>query len=572
MPDISDDTNWFEADASNNKASPNGWPEGMMPSGVNDSARANMGALKRFWDRINPVLVATSSTLLPSGTLWQIDTSNTAYPAAYTEGEMLAFKAPGAATGGDQIQVNTLGQKPVYRMTASGAVATVAGDWAAGSRPQLVYDATLNSGAGGFLLLNPDVPLLNTGSGGISTPGGITIGGGAIIHNSLTVDPQLTISGTGGQPLQIVTPVNQDCGILLQNGNHSWVLQNQGASSPGEFWIFDSTAGAIRLRIDTGGTTYVSTLNASGNITCNLITSSDAHLSVATVGGVAFSGSGNINTTGAISATTVQGANIIATGNFVGPASGYTFYGGTFGVATVIQFNATKTVALGDFQVNGTGIFQNTITVGGLTLSNTGGYLYSPSSMRTPGLIVDGNVGINGSVNIGGQATFGGSTLTSNDVAAQGVFRRTLGGAKGARVECWGGDWDAMSFAMSGAQLLVSPDIGASGYFFANAGVFSDARLKDNIRDTKVDALAAIMATPVRAFEWNEEGKRLMPHAAPEVPIGLVAQELEETMAAVVGVNELAGGMRHIVDHNLTPYLVRALQQLAGRIAQLEAK
>ena len=65
MADLSDNTNWFETDASNNKAPPNGWPEGMMPSGVNDTARGDKGALKRFWDRINPV-----QTITPASGVW----------------------------------------------------------------------------------------------------------------------------------------------------------------------------------------------------------------------------------------------------------------------------------------------------------------------------------------------------------------------------------------------------------------------------------------------------------------------------------------------------------------------
>src|SRR5262252_7537838 len=101
MADLSDSANWSETDALNNKASPNGWPEGMMPSGVNDSARGDKGALKRFWNRINPVVVATSSPLSPSGTLWQVNTGNTAFPGSYVDGEVFAFKASGAASGGD---------------------------------------------------------------------------------------------------------------------------------------------------------------------------------------------------------------------------------------------------------------------------------------------------------------------------------------------------------------------------------------------------------------------------------------------------------------------------------------
>jgi hypothetical protein len=326
---------------------------------------------------------------------------------------------------------------------------------------------------------------------------------------------------------------------------------------------------------------------------------------------------GGINATGNIvSGNTVQGANIVTGANFAGP-SGYTFYGPGFGVASTIQFNASTTVALSDLQVNGTGRFQQLITVGGLTLQNNSGYLYSPSNMRTTGLVVDGSIVLAGTINIngitignnagyfyapnmrtssmlvdgdanisgvlsvGGNLGVGGAYLylqnanAGNDIAANGVFRRStvaFGGPKGARIECWGGDWDYTVFAMSGGSFNVSPDSGASGFYFIPSGGFSDARLKDTIRDTKVDALASILATPVRAFEWNEEGKRLMPHAAPEVSIGLVAQELEETMPAVVGVNELADGMRYINDQHLTPYLFRAIQQLAERVATLEAK
>lgn len=44
--------NWSTTAASNNAASPNGWPEGMPPSGVNDSARENMAQIKTWWEQI----------------------------------------------------------------------------------------------------------------------------------------------------------------------------------------------------------------------------------------------------------------------------------------------------------------------------------------------------------------------------------------------------------------------------------------------------------------------------------------------------------------------------------------
>jgi len=41
---------WSTTAGSNNSASPDGWPEGMAPSGVNDSARENMSALRTWYE------------------------------------------------------------------------------------------------------------------------------------------------------------------------------------------------------------------------------------------------------------------------------------------------------------------------------------------------------------------------------------------------------------------------------------------------------------------------------------------------------------------------------------------
>ena len=41
--------NWSEDDNANTTAAPDGAPEGMAPSGVNNVLRAHQGALKRFY-------------------------------------------------------------------------------------------------------------------------------------------------------------------------------------------------------------------------------------------------------------------------------------------------------------------------------------------------------------------------------------------------------------------------------------------------------------------------------------------------------------------------------------------
>ena len=88
MADLSDNTNWFETDASNNKASPNGWPEGMMPVWCQRHARAGT--------RVRSSASGTGSTrcrpITPSGGVWTFTTSNTAYPTAYVDGEIYCFQ------------------------------------------------------------------------------------------------------------------------------------------------------------------------------------------------------------------------------------------------------------------------------------------------------------------------------------------------------------------------------------------------------------------------------------------------------------------------------------------------
>src|SRR5260370_12475424 len=55
-------SNWNEADASNTTAAPDGAPEGMAPSGLNDVLRAHQGAVKRWYDWTIPKTTAGTST------------------------------------------------------------------------------------------------------------------------------------------------------------------------------------------------------------------------------------------------------------------------------------------------------------------------------------------------------------------------------------------------------------------------------------------------------------------------------------------------------------------------------
>lgn len=461
MADLSDNTNWFETDASNNKASPNGWPEGMMPSGVNDSARGDKGALKRFWDRINPV-----QTIAPASGLWQFTTANSAYPTGYIDGEIYSFKATAFSVGGDQFQVNALGVKPIWRLNGTPIIAN---DIVSSGAPQIIYQAALNGGAGAFLLLNPYVAIGGDGSGGITVPTG-----NLNVVNDISGH---TITASGG--------MNITAGGLTVTGGISSANDISGHTITASGGMVVNAGG---LDVVSGGATINGNLNMPNDIFCHGLTAS---------GGITVA-AGGANIAGGL---TVTGGNLTVSGpsTFTQPV---TFQGRVFVTA--------------DF-----------LTCVGLA--------------------------------------------ASGDVNAVGVYRCN-GAHAGARIECFGGDWGFMTFAISSGSLVISPDNGSSGFIFGPGTGFSDARLKDNIHDTKVDALAAICATPVREFEWNEEGRKLMPHIDPMVPCGLVAQELEETMPFAVGVAPLADGMRHIIDQNVTPYLMRAIQQLETRVTELEGR
>src|SRR4051812_45823053 len=132
---------WNETDASNNSAVPNGWPENMSPSGVNDAARQMSGALKRWWNRSNSVVTTTGA----SGN-FTYTTANTSFPAAYVQGEGYCFKTDKNAVGSDTFTVNSLGAKALYRPMAAGVIRLQPKDLITGQVACAYFDTTLNSG------------------------------------------------------------------------------------------------------------------------------------------------------------------------------------------------------------------------------------------------------------------------------------------------------------------------------------------------------------------------------------------------------------------------------------------
>lgn len=112
------------------------WPEGMAPSQVNNSARADEGIIARFTkDALEPNLTSTGAS-----NAYLVTTNRTL--SAYYTGLRIAFKASFANTGAATVNVNSLGAKNIYRRTSSGVAALAGGEIRSGDVVELIYDGT----------------------------------------------------------------------------------------------------------------------------------------------------------------------------------------------------------------------------------------------------------------------------------------------------------------------------------------------------------------------------------------------------------------------------------------------
>jgi len=139
---------WSETDGNNTSPPPDGAPVGTFPNQAEGIWRAIMGALKRFWDRINGTVTTTGGA-----GAYVYTPASPSFPTAYAQGETFVWRANFTAVGGDTLNVNGLGAKGLYKPSVNGFVAIAAGDIQNGQIVHTVYDGNLNSGAGGFQIV-----------------------------------------------------------------------------------------------------------------------------------------------------------------------------------------------------------------------------------------------------------------------------------------------------------------------------------------------------------------------------------------------------------------------------------
>ncbi len=141
MADI-EASNWNETDSSNTAAAPDGAPEGMAPSGVNDVLRATMGATKRWLNRSNPKLTSGGSTAY---TL-----SYGVAPGALVDGMTHLIEFHTGNGVGATLNVNLLGAVPLHYYAAGAWRVAPSGLIGSNQVLRVAYNAT----AGAYRILS----------------------------------------------------------------------------------------------------------------------------------------------------------------------------------------------------------------------------------------------------------------------------------------------------------------------------------------------------------------------------------------------------------------------------------
>lgn len=143
---------WSKTPGSNTTADAGvNWSEGQLPATVNDSARGMMAAVANFRDDIGSLVTSGSANAY---TL----TTNSGFVSLAT-GLIVIARVHAANTAASTLNVDGLGAKSIRTFTTTGAESALGGGEIQLNQTCIFkYDATANSGSGGWVLLNPAVP------------------------------------------------------------------------------------------------------------------------------------------------------------------------------------------------------------------------------------------------------------------------------------------------------------------------------------------------------------------------------------------------------------------------------
>lgn len=136
-------TDWDSTAASNTQTAPNGMPEGMAPSGVNDWGRETMAVIKRWFTRVMG-LTDAGALVASAGTSTAITVAYDVAPASLYTGLECGFKVTTTCGADPTLNVNALGAKNIQKVVGNAYANLEAGDIVATQHVKLKYDGTLD--------------------------------------------------------------------------------------------------------------------------------------------------------------------------------------------------------------------------------------------------------------------------------------------------------------------------------------------------------------------------------------------------------------------------------------------
>lgn len=228
---MSEVSTWNPVDESNTAAPPNGWPEFMQPSEVNNCARMMMGAIRRWYDTATAGIA--NALPLSGGTL----TGALQAPQLSSTGNI---NASGNISAGNQINAVTL------LVTSS---ETVNGNLAVGNSVNVANQTTTHT-----LLVTGN----ETVNGDVEMDGNLTVANQITAHALLvttneTINGDLAVSGT-------VSATNVNCGNNItafkyqMSGSDFAERTTDGAGTANV--IFDGAGGIAFSAYGPGGSYY----------------------------------------------------------------------------------------------------------------------------------------------------------------------------------------------------------------------------------------------------------------------------------------------------------------------------
>jgi hypothetical protein len=276
MTDIADD-NWSERDNRNAENAPLGFPPG-LPAQIELIGQMMMGAIKRSWNKENPVYL-TSGTLdnyvvTPEG--------NTAFLNVYEIIRVRIDRTNTTAT--PTLKFGRTTARTIVKVSTSGIAPLIAGDLLAGQDHSVWFNGT------NFILSDPatvdssvTVGLLKTANNlSELTPTAATARGniGAAASNNATLTGTVTVTGLTASSA-VATDASKNLVSVTNTGNGNNVLATSPAlagnpTSPTQSQGDNSTRIATTAYVDTGLATKLAAnggtiLNPSGLLLSGLL-------------------------------------------------------------------------------------------------------------------------------------------------------------------------------------------------------------------------------------------------------------------------------------------------------------